>query len=250
MSLFFDSSTPLWASSAIVYGFLLLRYLLLAGGAYFLFWRLLAPKLQPRKIDPTPVRSKDLIREIRWSLATFLNFTANGTFLIWSTRMGWTQLYQGPLAEKGVFHFLLSVAGMLAFHDLYFYVIHRSMHHPLLYRTFHEVHHRSLSPTPFAAFSFHPWEAFVESGVVTLIAFLFPVHLYALFLFQLISLIMNIYGHLGYEFIDPKVHEQHAILKWFNTTRSHQEHHRRFRTNFGLYSLVWDRLLGTYRPAE
>jgi len=248
---FFDPPPPLWQAGLFIYGFLVLRYVVLAGGAFLLFCKWLAPKIHSVKLDPRPLKNEDAWREIRWSMLTLIVFSLNGVFIVAATRAGWTQLSTAPLSELSLLSSLIAVLGLLLFHDLYFYVIHRSMHHPLLYQRFHEVHHRSLSPTPWAAFSFHPLEAVVESGVVTLMVFLFPIHVSELVAFQVISLLMNIYGHLGYDFATREYHESHRILRWFNTTRSHQHHHRRFNTNYGLYTLLWDRILGTYQtPTE
>ena len=44
-------------------------------------------------------------------------------------------------------------------HDAYFYWAHRTMHHPRLFKTFHRFHHRTITPTPWAAYSFAVPEA-------------------------------------------------------------------------------------------
>ena len=33
-----------------------------------------------------------------------------------------------------------------------------------------------------------------------------------------------------------------------NTATSHNQHHRTYRYNYGLYTLIWDRLFGTLHP--
>ena len=33
-----------------------------------------------------------------------------------------------------------------------------------------------------------------------------------------------------------------------NSATAHNLHHRAFRSNFGLYTLIWDRLFGTIDP--
>lgn len=54
-------------------------------------------------------------------------------------------------------------------------------------------------------------------------------------------------GHLGYELL-PRSLAGHRLFGWLNTATSHNQHHRAFRTNYGLYTLFWDRLMGTVNP--
>ena len=56
----------------------------------------------------------------------------------------------------------------------------------------------------------------------------------------------NVYGHLGYELF-PKAFNMHPIGRWLNTSVNHNQHHKKFTGNYGLYFLFWDRWLGTIR---
>jgi sterol desaturase/sphingolipid hydroxylase (fatty acid hydroxylase superfamily) len=51
---------------------------------------------------------------------------------------------------------------------------------------------------------------------------------------------------LGYE-IYPKGFNKTKIGKWINTSISHNQHHQFYKGNYGLYTLIWDRLFGTLR---
>jgi lathosterol oxidase len=66
---------------------------------------------------------------------------------------------------------IVSLALMLLLHDAWFYWTHRLMHHPKIFRHVHLVHHRSINPSPWAAYSFHPIEAVIEAGIYLLIVF-------------------------------------------------------------------------------
>jgi sterol desaturase/sphingolipid hydroxylase (fatty acid hydroxylase superfamily) len=37
------------------------------------------------------------------------------------------------------------------------------------------------------------------------------------------------------------------VGKWINTGTAHNLHHQYFHGNYGLYTLIWDRLFGTLR---
>ena len=67
-----------------------------------------------------------------------------------------------------------SIAVAVVLHDAYFYWTHRLLHWRPLYRVAHHVHHRSTSPTPWAAYAFHPLEALIQAGIYVLIVFAVP----------------------------------------------------------------------------
>jgi sterol desaturase/sphingolipid hydroxylase (fatty acid hydroxylase superfamily) len=76
----------------------------------------------------------------------------------------YTQLYS-QISERGWLYYFALFPVLFFIHDTYFYWIHRLMHHPVLFRWFHLVHHRSTNPSPWAAYAFHPLEAFLEVGI-------------------------------------------------------------------------------------
>ena len=102
---------------------------------------------------------------------------------------------------------------MLLLHDAFFYWLHRAMHTRLLFRATHLVHHRSVYPTAYAAYSFHPAEAFGEAFIVVVIIYLIPVHPLAFLVFQTISTAYNVYGHCGREFY-PRRMATHWLGRW------------------------------------
>jgi sterol desaturase/sphingolipid hydroxylase (fatty acid hydroxylase superfamily) len=135
---------------------------------------------------------------------------------------------------------------MFLMHDTYFYWTHRLMHHPRLFRYFHLVHHQSTNPSPWAAYAFHPLEAIVEVGIFVVFLFTIPIHTTHIVLFFLLSIIYNVYGHLGWE-LYPKGFNTSLIGRWINTSVSHNQHHKYFKGNYGLYFLFWDRWMNTLR---
>ena len=77
-------------------------------------------------------------------------------------------------------------------------------------------------------------------------AFLLPLHVFVLIAFLLFMTTYNVYGHLGWE-LYPKGFSQSIIGKWINTSVCHNQHHKYFKGNYGLYLLFWDRAMGTLR---
>jgi Delta7-sterol 5-desaturase len=224
---------------------ILTRYGVVAGIFFFIYyvWKKRAWTFQ--KIQSRFPQSIDYQREVGYSLLTILIFTAIGYVVFFSPLRSYTLVYQN-ISDYGVGYFIASIGLMLLLHDTYFYWTHRAMHHPSIYKWFHQVHHLSTNPSPWAAYAFHPLEAIVEAGIVVLIVFVMPAHPMAVSLFLLIMMVYNVYGHLGYE-LYPKGFSKSAIGKWINTSVNHNQHHQFFRGNYGLYFLWWDRWMGTIR---
>jgi lathosterol oxidase len=125
--------------------------------------------------------------------------------------------------------------------DLHFFVIHRVLHWKPLYRSVHIWHHRSVITTPFSAYSFHPMESFLLGSVMPLALLLHAFSPWALLGLTVMSLILNVSGHLPYE----QIREGSPLFRrLLPHSRYHNRHHREFHTHYA-FSLVWlDRWLG------
>lgn len=225
--------------------FNLMRYLIVAGVFFLVFYVLFKKKWLPKKIQNRFPNNKDYYREISYSILSLFIFMLIGLIAIRSP-LAQEGLRYESFTEHGIGYWFFSVLLMIIVHDTYFYWTHRSMHHPKIYRLFHKVHHQSTNPSPWAAFAFHPLEGIVEAGIIFPITFLIPHHVSALFAFLIFMTVYNVYGHLGYE-IYPKGFNKNSIGKWFNTSVAHNAHHAQFKGNYGLYFLFWDRWMGTLR---
>ena len=178
------------------YGFLDLAinsivYFVVALPFFLIFWKFYQSKFQKRRIQEIKRSTPNLIRfEIKNSIITLLIFTLIDVLIYVAKLNGLTQLYD-KVDEYGWEYLLFSIVILLLFHDTWFYFTHRLMHHPKLFKHIHKVHHVSTDPSPFASLSFHPLEALLEAGVYGVVAFLFPVHLLALFAWQIFQIVMN-----------------------------------------------------------
>lgn len=190
---------------------------------------------------------RHLRRELLYSVLTVFAFG-----LVYAALFGWRlvdhSLLYFDLSAYPAWWFWLSIPVMLLLHDTFFYWLHRAMHTRRLFPLMHRVHHKSVYPTAFAAYSFHPSEALGEAFIVVAVTFIIPVHPLAFLVFQTISTAYNVYGHCGREFY-PAGMATHWLGRWLNTSTAHAAHHALGRYNYGLYSLGWDRLMGTVDPA-
>ena len=222
-----------------------LRYFLTAAPFYLVFWVWRPAWLRNRRIQTSDPDRPQVLSEFTYSLSTVLIFAAIGTMLVVAQRAGLTRIYL-TLAENGRAYFWASIAAAILVHDTYFYWTHRVLHWRPLFRLVHHVHHRSTSPTPWAAYAFHPLEALVQAGVYVVVVFTIPMHPAALMLFLAYMIVRNVVGHLGFE-VWPAWFARHPLTRWHLTATHHDLHHRFGKGNYGLYFSFWDDWVGTGR---
>jgi len=222
------------------------KYYLIAGAIFFLFYVVLKNKILHKKIQSLFPKNADYLREILYSTGTIFIFGCIPLLIIANPAVRvHTTLYDN-ISDYGWFYYFLAYPIMFIMHDTYFYWTHRIMHHKSLFNIMHLVHHKSTNPSPWAAYAFHPLESIVEVGIFVVFLFTIPVHRSHLATFFLLSIMYNIYGHLGWE-LYPKGFSKSFIGKWINTSVNHNQHHKYFKGNYGLYFLFWDRIMGTIR---
>ena len=219
-------------------------YLMFASATFFLFYVVLRKPLWFRKIQQKMPKFSDYRRDFLYStLSTIISgITIVLTFYVASD---YHNVYT-DIDKYGVVYFGFTFLWMFFLHDTWFYFMHRAMHHPVLFKHVHLIHHRSTNPSPWTAYAFHPLEAILEAAILPIIAFTLPVHVSAIIFFFLFQIVYNVYGHLGFEVL-PKAFHKSRFGKWVNTSTAHNLHHHKFNGNYGLYTLFWDRLFGTVR---
>ncbi|MBC7519835.1 MAG: sterol desaturase family protein [Sandarakinorhabdus sp.] len=199
-----------------------------------------------RRLQTRRATSADRRREMLASLRSVIIYALVSTPALWLTANGYTAgFYQGTpsLAVVAAYVGLLLVA-----HDSWFYWTHRVFHDPRLFKRFHLLHHKSVTPTPFAAYSFNAIEAASEVLFVSLWVAFVPTPWVAMFSFLGIMIVRNVMGHAGVELM-PKGFADHWFWGLFATTTHHDLHHNgSFNHNFGLYFTWWDRVMGTEHP--
>lgn len=132
----------------------------------------------------------------------------------------------------------------LFIHDVYFYLSHRLLHLPFVFRHVHRIHHQSHKVNAWSAFSFHPVEGVIQIGIVLLIPVLVPIHELIQLIFITFLIFISVYGHAGFEFRANKK----GMFSIFNTAVHHAQHHEYVRYNFGIYLNFWDKLFKTNHP--
>lgn len=237
---------------ALLIGFALflfscLRYLAMVGVYYGIVYVLCKEQLHKFKINKEFPEYQMIKQEIYWGLLNNINFFILGVALYFLYQNDMLKIYT-DINEYGWAYAIGIIPVLLVLHDAYFFWSHYLMHRPWFRKySHHHVHHMFHNVTPWAAFSVHPVEGFIEILVRPLILMLIPLHPYTIGVFAIITFTLNIIGHSGYEFF-PKNYATSEFTKIKSCATFHYQHHKNGNYNFGLFLNVWDRLMGTLHP--
>lgn len=207
------AATLLWFT--LIYG-------LIAGGA-FLF-----------ALDRLPeLRRGQLRGELLLSAASILVFALQAVLLVWLLRRGLIHIGW----QRSPWHLLWELPLLYLWNEVHFFAVHRLLHWRPLYRAVHVWHHRSVVTTPFSAYSFHPVESFLLGAVMPLALLAHAFSPWALLGLTVISLLLNVSGHLPHERLKPRFAFAGAHARF------HNRHHREFKVHYGFSLPFADRLL-------
>ncbi|WP_374274644.1 sterol desaturase family protein [Brevundimonas sp.] len=224
-----------------------LRYLGVAWLFHAVLWR---GRGRGRALTRAPQRAR-IRREIVASLIACPIYALPAALVIELWKRGGTAMY-ADVAAHPLWWLPLSAVIYLLAHDAYYYVVHRGLHHPKVFPWAHAEHHRSREPSAFASFAFDPVEAAATAWFLPALTLFIPIHVgVALGLLTLMTL-TAVLNHAGRE-VWPEAWLRRAPLRWLITATHHDQHHRRFTANYGLYFRFWDQWLGTEaadRPAR
>lgn len=244
----FESIPPLHHlinNGPFIFAFDFGRYLIAASITVGIVWLLRRSAIKTRKIQAREATKADMRREFLQSIQSALVYVTGACFVFWGNETGFLQRFQGSF---GLGIDLMLLVAMVLAHDAYFYWVHRAMHHPKLFKHFHRAHHRSITPTPWAAYSFAIPEAFVMFLFVPIWLFFVATPGWVIFTWLNFQIIRNAMGHAGFEFM-PRWWLSTPLTSWINTTTHHDLHHNGgFNKNYGLYFTWWDKMMGTEHP--
>ena len=220
-------------SHTIIFGTLL--YFLLSLTSYTYLYLMNKEKYLPN-LSPKDFK---ILHDIKWSV---LNIWGEA-FLVSGLRMAiprYSFIYF-EVADWPLWVLPASILFHLVWDETLTYWIHRFLHtYRQLYLRLHIVHHRSVSITPFAGFAFHPLDAFLQALPTFTSCFFVPIHFNIFLGFSVFTTIWAI-----------SIHDNVPAMpcKLFLYATHHTIHHEKgagsFK-NYGKFTTVWDRLMGTY----
>lgn len=232
-----------WISLIYIRNFFLA---LVIGGLLHLWFYTFSAQGKNLKYDPRPLMVKgkqftlggQIKDNMFWTLGSgVLIWSAFEIVLLWGLANGYVQNIEfsdTPIWFVALF-FLIPL-----WESFYFYVIHRILHFPLLYRYIHSIHHRNINVGPWSGMSMHPAEQFVFLGsvFVHLIVGAHPLHIIFHLQYYFLTAITTHTGFQGLLIGD----KNRLALGTFH----HQMHHRYFECNYGSLEIPWDKWFGSF----
>jgi sterol desaturase/sphingolipid hydroxylase (fatty acid hydroxylase superfamily) len=232
-----------WYYNLVFFGAIAIRYFLIAGGMYWLFYRALGEILTEKRLWRSPPSNRSIRREIGLSLVSGIVFSFFAALIMCSYQAGTTLLYT-DLQRYGILYLGFSFITVLILQDAYFYLIHRTFHHPKIFKYCHQGHHRSADPTPWTSFALDVPEAALQALFLVGIVFILPLHFLTLITILMTMTVWTVFNHLGFEMFPPSFY-RHWLGQWFIGSTHHSIHHRKYAVHYGLYFTIFDRLFGT-----
>jgi sterol desaturase/sphingolipid hydroxylase (fatty acid hydroxylase superfamily) len=108
----------------------------------------------------------------------------------------------------------------------------------------HRLHHEFDRPHVLTLFVVHPIETFGFGLLWLAVLLVYPSSWLGIALYVTINLAAGVLGHLGVEPF-PRWWTRIPVARHIGTSTFHAQHHQDVHHNFGFYTVVWDRLLGT-----
>ena len=175
---------------------------------------------------------------IFWSIASGVTiWTGYEILMMWSLANGYV-----PLLSLTDDYLLLALLIFLVpiWETLYFFVIHRFLHWPPVYKTIHHLHHRNTNVAPWSGMSMHPIEHLLFLGSVMIHFFVAANPLLIIFHLQYYTL-SAISTHTGFQGLNIGGRMVIAL-----GTFHHQLHHRFFECNYGGLEVPMDQWVGSF----
>lgn len=192
-----------------------------------------------RPIELRPIGTGQIRTEILNSLRSILLFGLGMSFAWLAYQAGWVSTD----TNAGTFQILLEMLLLIFWNDLYTYAIHRFLHVKL--KKTHVTHHKSITATPFTAYSMSSLEALLLGAVLPTAMLFHDFSPAALVFLPLWSILINTLSHSNCDFFP---HAKEGSLPGF--IRHHQMHHSHYHDNFGFFFSHLDTWLGTRRPHQ
>lgn len=224
--------------STLLLAFLLENLAILALVVLLGGW--VASRFDARRVSPAPDPLSPA--EVVVALVNVLLNTAITLAGLWLWRAGVIQFRSGV----GL-HALADVLVLLLGMDLLMYLLHRVAHTRPLYHILHRFHHRYERTRPLTLFALNPLENLAFGALWLTFISVYEASWMGMSAYLFLNVLFGAVGHLGVEPL-PKSWSRKPMLKYIAGASFHAQHHQGMGHNFGFYTLIWDRLLGTLRP--
>lgn len=139
---------------------------------------------------------------------------------------------------------IIQILFFLIVEDLSFYLMHRLMHHPAIYKYFHKVHHEHKFVIGIVSEYTHPVDFLFSNLLTSSLGSLIlgrGCHLYTYLVWLFLRVWETTDGHCGYEF----PWSPFRLLPLSAGEDYHNHHHLYYDGNYGSFLTIWDRFFNT-----
>ena len=156
---------------------IIVRYFMIVAPIHWMLWQRDPAKVKARRLSKREPTKQTIRHEIYLSTISAFIYAAPAAVVLEMWKAGGTAMYSGAVGGvSGWAYLLFSMFIYLFVQDTYFYWTHRAMHHKKIFSWAHAGHHKSVQPTPWASFSFDPFEALISAWLLPVMALFVPLH--------------------------------------------------------------------------
>lgn len=141
--------------------------------------------------------------------------------------------------EVTVLNTFVAFISFYLFYDFFYMLFHRFLHVRSVYGFVHKHHHRQKAPSRgnIDAINVHPFEFVVGEYLHLVTIHMIPCHVYAVTVFILLGGVLASLNHTRFDVNIPGLY----------SVKVHDVHHRLPESNYGQYTMFWDKIFGSYR---
>lgn len=178
------------------------------------------------QLKTIPLLKKDLVLAISIMMINVI-VAIPGYLLFLHSKIAFTQ--ENMIRDLIVVFFLV---------DLVMYLLHYVSHAIWPFKLIHRKHHMHTDFNSISLYVMQPIETLLFGLLLTVIPFAYSFNIYSFVVFLFINWLLGVIAHLNTLSSKP------AIL--FGNNIFHKSHHEFYRYNYGFYTVIWDKLFGTY----
>lgn len=194
--------------------------------------------LSPQRI-PHRGHHLDTLSTLDWGFICWNKFTTT-VFTYHTVRYCWlASSIKWSLDDASLLNTMVAFPALFVVYDFFYALWHRFLHLRQFYRFIHKHHHHQAAPTRgnVDAVNVHPIEFIVGEYLHLFAIVLVPCHVITAAAFVILGGVLASLNHTRYDvmfgvFFDVKAHDQHHVIP---------------TQNYGQYTMLWDRVMGTYK---
>ena len=134
-------------------------------------------------------------------------------------------------------HFIRDCILLYFIFDVAMYLLHLASHYVWPFKLFHKKHHSHHYFNAISLYVMEPVESLLFGCLLTIFAWVYTLNFYSFLSFIFVNWLLGVIGHLN-----TKSTKQPVL---FGNHIFHKAHHQHPESNFGFYTVVWDKIFGT-----